>query len=158
VGAAIIMRGILTADFLLSLIISTLTLVLLFSSFYLLMGSITSQLSIAEKERRAILLADQLLFGCEDKFGLALCENGRVEKNVLSDFAVAKFTYYDMGDLKKYYRIENSTKLSISIRTVGKVLLLEKTDLEEKSQKICIKRLAMMGLENKVVFLVVCVW
>jgi hypothetical protein len=156
VGAVITMRGILTTDFLLSLIISTSTLVLLFSSFYLLLGSITSRLSIVEKERMAILLADQLLFGCEDKFGLSLCENGRVEKNVLSELAVAQFARYDLDDLKKYYRIGNSTKIGISISDMGNALVLEKTELIAPEQKICIKRLAMLDMDETVVFLTVC--
>ncbi len=131
---------------------STLTLMLLFSIFFLLTDTYSTQLSLIEKERLAIRISNQLLYTCISEMGLAECDDVFIEANRLSKDSINLLASLSQSELKEYMRIHNEADLRIRIITdSGEWTLMNSVG----SEKICIKRI--ISLEEEIGVLEVCV-
>ncbi|MFH0971919.1 MAG: hypothetical protein V1835_05125 [Candidatus Micrarchaeota archaeon] len=154
------MRAIFATDLMLAVLLWIATLVLLFSGFFLQADSLSSQLSIAEKERNAIFLADHLLYSCADEYGLAKCDDSFIHANEISDGGIDVLGNMRLNEIKEYFQMDDGKKLGISVKEVDAPAILRIGDLPETGQGVCIKRIAILregGELGKPAVLEVCV-
>ncbi|MEK6954245.1 MAG: hypothetical protein AABX01_04510 [Candidatus Micrarchaeota archaeon] len=138
------MRALLSIDFLISLLLSSFTLILLIGAFFLQANSLSHQLSQIERERDAIFLADMLLSSCANDFGLADCSKGYLDANVISNEDLIEFKKIPIKSVTTFFGLEKDSKFEISI-LLGDGQNIPISSLPPNGESTCIKRLAIQG-------------
>ena len=90
------MHGLFGMDFLISNMIATFTLVLLFTGFFLILNSYTGQMGGIYREKKALEISDHLINNCKENLGIALCDENFISRNVFSsdDVGAVMGAYY----------------------------------------------------------------
>ncbi|MEK6842912.1 MAG: hypothetical protein AABY04_00330 [Candidatus Micrarchaeota archaeon] len=147
------MHGLFGMDFLISNMIATFTLVLLFTGFFLILNSYTGQMGGIYREKKALEISDHLINNCKENLGIALCDEKFISRNVFSMDAIESLRGLGIGSFREYFSLENiETQISIFDLEGGEIL---KIGDEFAENKICINRPGI--LEGEIAIVSVCV-
>lgn len=146
----------LSTDALVSVLISSSALILALSGFFLQLDSLSHQYAFIDVQRKAMVIADKLVFSCEEGPGLAKCRGTEPDSNVLSKSAIHSFMHLPLTDIKRNFHLVESSRIRISLETDGRSLLtVGDLDPDGGNGKACIKRLGMA--DDEAVVLSVCI-
>ena len=135
-------------DVSIAFILIILMLVVLFHSFQTGLRSYSSSLSIVEREKTAINIADHLLKNCQDNFGLARCTDKFVYSHEISEEAVKEMQNADSEKIREKFNIAPSKQLRIRLLDLNENELLNIGSIG--NEKLCIKRLVLFKNEEAV--------
>ncbi|MBI5224468.1 hypothetical protein HY989_01205 [Candidatus Micrarchaeota archaeon] len=147
------MRALFAQDFLISNIILTFALVLLFMGFFLSFNSYSQQMALIYRERTAMEISNHLMLNCKENLGIALCDEKFISRNFFSMDAIESLGKLGIGKIGEYFDLKN-TKAEISIINLEGKEILKVGDLHF-GNKICINRPGI--LDGKIAIVGVCV-
>ena len=138
----------LSLDVSIAFILIILMLVVLFHSFQTGLRSYSSSLSIVERERTAINIADYLLKNCQEDSGLASCSEKFIYSHGISEEAVNAMQNTDSEKIREKFNIAPSKQLRIRLLDLNENELLNIGSIG--NEKLCIKRLVLFKNEEAI--------